>query len=118
MGIDAIKAFGQIRNAAETVGSTATNGLKQAGKFISDKAPKNLPELKKPAIVDTFVKTVKKNTPEVIKNNKNAIIGGAIIIAAIASAGALIKSVVNKVQIAKNGYEYTKSTGEYNYHQG
>ena len=87
------------RNAADTVGSSAFNKAGQAKDFIKSK----FPNLKTSPSVDTFVSQAKEKTPDVIKNNKNTIVGTALILAAVGCAATLIKYIASKIKQAKTG---------------
>ena len=99
-----IKSIPQTaKNLTDTVGGASIKYAKQAGSFVAGKL-----KLKKPENFDTFIANTKENAPEFVKtagrfvkNNKETFVGGAVILAAVASAIAIVKSIAGKVKQAK-----------------
>ena len=108
----AIKNISQTaKNTVDTVGDSSIKYAKNAGRFVSGKMPSSIKKIKLPESVDTFVKTAKDKakksdlveaSAKFVKNNAKTIVGVAVLAAAISSAAAIIKTVVDKVKEAKS----------------
>lgn len=113
MKIDAIKS--NLTNVSKSalksvnsVGSSAIKAKAHVVKFASDNAKKFI---KSEQIPDSF-KTAKQNLKnikvpdfmkpvlEFVKNHKETFAGGAVILAAIACAGAIVKSITGNIKEA------------------
>jgi len=120
MNVDSIKSTiqaipSQAKGAVKSVGESAIKGAATAGSFISQHTPEAVKTVKVPQAVDTFVRSAKEKTPEVIKkgagyvkNHKEAFAGAAVIIAAVLCAASIIKGIVNKITETKQAKDETK----------